>query len=352
MSYLNIKKVAIRGVSVCVPREIEEEIESPTFESKKAAADFIASTGIERHRIAPKGVTASDLGVAAAEKLIADLGWDKSTIDCLLFATQTPDYILPATSCIMQDRLGLSNECYTLDISLGCSGWVYGMSVVCSLISANGFRRGILICGDTLSRTNSRRDKTSWPLFSDATSVTAVEFDENAKEIYFNFGTDGSGWKAIYIPEGGYRNLFNERSLDYEQIDPGVCKNKLHGIMDGMDVFSFSISRAPKSLKKLAEYYSLDLQNTDYLLLHQANRIIDDKIASKLKIDLNKVPYSLKDFGNTSGASIPMTMVNNIREGLSTRHLKLVGCGFGVGLSWGSVYFETDKICCPNLIEY
>lgn len=352
MGYLNIKQVSIKGISLCVPKDIEEEINSPVFENKKAAEDFILSTGIERHRIAPRGVTASDLGVKAAEKLIEELHWEKESIDCLIFASQTPDYILPATSCIMQNRLGLSDECYAYDISLGCSGWVYGMSAICALLSSHGFKRGLFICGDTLSRTNSVKDKTSWPLFSDATSVTAVEFDENAKDMFFHFGTDGSGWKAIYIPDGGYRNVFNENSLNYEQIEPGICKNRIHGIMDGMDVFSFSISRAPKSIKKLFEYYDIDIQSIDYLLLHQANRIMDNKIANKLKVDLSKVPFSLRDFGNTSGASIPTVMVNNIREDLKSKHLKLLCCGFGVGLSWGSMYCETDHICCPEIIEY
>ena len=352
MAFIEINNVAIKGISVCVPKEIEEEISSPVFATRKEAENFIKTTGIERHRIAPKGVTASDLSVSAAETLIKEMEWDKDTIDCLIFVSQTPDYILPATSCILQDRLGLSSECYSLDISLGCSGWVYGMSVISSLISGKRFKRGLMICSDTLSRTNSMRDRTSWPLFSDAASVTAIEYTEECSNMYFHFGTDGSGYKAIYIPDGGYRIPFSESSLNYEQIEPGVYKNKLHGIMDGLAVFSFAMSKAPKSIKLLSEHYKFDYQSIDYLLLHQGNSLMDDTIVKKLKIRKDKVPYSLQNYGNTSGASIPVTIVDQIRDQITSKHLKLIGCGFGVGLSWGSIYFETDKICCPPIIEY
>lgn len=352
MAFLEVNNVAIKGISVCVPKEIEEEISSPVFATRKEAENFIKTTGIERHRIAPKGVTASDLSVSAADTLLMELGWDKRTIDCLIFVSQTPDYILPATSCLLQDRLGLSSDCYCLDISLGCSGWVYGMSVISSLISSKRFTRGLLFFSDTLSCTNSNRDKTSWPLFSDAASVTAIEYTEKCSNMYFHFGTDGSSYQAIYIPDGGCRSPFKESSLKYEQIEPGVYKNKLHGIMDGLAVFSFAMSKAPKSIKTLSEHFNLDYQSIDYLLLHQGNLLMDDTIVKKLKINKEKVPYSLKNYGNTSGASIPVTIVDQIRDQITSKHLKLIGCGFGVGLSWGSIYFETDKICCPPIIEY
>lgn len=351
MSFLTVKNVAIRGISVSVPKEIEEEIDCPAFPSREEAMKFIQSTGIERHRIAPLGMTASDMGVIAAKKLLAELCWDVKSVDCLIFVTQTPDYILPFTASIIQDRIGLATDCYATDISAGCPGWVYGLGNICSLIGKDRFRRGLLICGDTLSRTNSAKDKSSWPLFSDATSVTAVEYNESAKDMYFNFGTDGGGYKAIYIPEGGYRQPFNERSLEYVQIAPGICKNRLHGIMDGMEVFSFAISRAPKSVKKLAEHYGLDYMNTDYLLLHQANEMINTTIARKLKYSLERVPSSLKDFGNTSAASIPITIIDKLQTEFSTKSLKIIACAFGVGLSWGSVYFETSPMCCSGIIE-
>lgn len=352
MAFIEVNNVAIKGISVCVPKEIEEEISSPVFATRKEAENFIKTTGIERHRIAPKGVTASDMSMPAAEALLKELNWDKESVDCLIFVSQTPDYFLPATSCILQDRLGLSSECYSLDISLGCSGWVYGMSVISSLISGKRFKRGLLIFSDTVSRNNSTQDRTSWPLFGDAASVTAVEYSENCSNMYYHFGTDGSGYKAIYIPDGGYRSPFNESSFTYEEVEPGVFKNKTHGIMDGLAVFSFAMSKAPKSIKSLSEHFNLDYQSIDYLLLHQGNLLMDDTIVKKLKIDKSKVPYSLKNYGNTSGASIPVTIVDQIRDHITSKHLKLIGCGFGVGLSWGSIYFETDKICCPPIIEY
>ena len=167
MAYLTINNVEIKGISACVPKSIEENISSSIFDNEQDASKFIDTVGVERKRIADKTTTASDLCFNAAERLISALQWNRGDIDCLIFVTQTPDYILPATSCVLQDRLGLNKECYTLDISLGCSGWVYGMSVITNLLSSGCFNKGLLLCGDTISKIISKQDKSSYPLFGD-----------------------------------------------------------------------------------------------------------------------------------------------------------------------------------------
>ena len=212
MAFLEIKNVRIAGISACVPKEIEENLTLPLFSSEEEARKFIETTGVERRHISKQCLT-SDLCFHAAEKIISDLGWQKNDIDALVFVTQRPDYILPATSCILQDRLGLSEECYTLDISLGCSGWVYGLSVVAGLISSGMMKKALFLCGDT-SHATSTEDKSAYPLFGEAGTVTALEFSEQKESFRFHFASDGSGYEAIIIPDGGFRNPFSEKSLE------------------------------------------------------------------------------------------------------------------------------------------
>lgn len=351
MAYLTVNSVAIKGMSGCVPKTKDENKLSALFVNEEDADKFIASTGIECRRVADNNTTTSDLCYHAAEKLIAELGWKKEEIECLIFVTQTPDYILPSTSCTLQERLGLSDECYTLDISLGCSGWVYGMSVISNLVSSGTIKKALLLCGDTILKINSKQDKSTYPLFGDAGTATALQYEINSDPLQFHLATDGKGFDTIIIPEGAYRNGFSAESLTMKEISEGISRTNLDIILNGMDVFSFGISKAPQSVNKVIEHYGVVREKVDYYLFHQANKFMNEKIRKKLKITEERVPYSLKDFGNTSSASIPLTMVTQLREELQTKSLKMIGCGFGVGLSWGTVYFSTDKICVPELIE-
>ncbi len=313
--------------------------------------NFIDSTGIERHRNVPKEICSSDLCVSAAEELIQRLGWEKDSIGVVVFVTQTPDYYEPATSCIIQSRLGLSTECMTLDVSLGCSGWVHALSVISALMQNGSIKRGLLLAGDTPSKNCSVNDKSTYPLFGDAGTATALEYHENASNMVFQLNTDGEGYQVIIIPEGGYRNQVTAASLIEKDHGDGIVSSGVHVSMDGMSVFSFAISKAPKSIKTIAEKEGVDLAKVDYILLHQANLFMNEKIRKKLKLTPEQVPYSLKDFGNTSCASIPLTMVTQCKEKLESEKVKSIGCGFGIGLSWGSVLFDTDHIVVPDLIE-
>lgn len=351
MAYLTVNNVAIKGISACVPKTKDENITSPLFLSEEEANKFIVSTGIERRRIANSKTTTADLCYHAAEKLISELDWNKDEIECLVFVTQTPDYILPATSCILQEKLGLNEECYTLDISLGCSGWIYGMSVISSLVSSGNFKKALLLCGDTITKICSLQDKSTYSLFGDAGTATALEHSFDCEPIKYHLSTDGAGFNTIIIPDGAFRNGFSKESLNINNISEGISRSNLDIILNGMDVFSFGISKAPQSVNKVLEHYGVEREKVDYYLFHQANKFMNEKIRKKLKLTEELVPYSLKEFGNTSSATIPLTMVTELREQLQTKSLNMIGCGFGVGLSWGTVYFSTDKICVPELIE-
>jgi len=350
MAFLTISNVQMTGIAGCLPKKSEENRGLNVFDSIEDSEKFINSTGVERRRIADEHVTTSDMCFNATEKILSDLSWDRSSIDCLIFVSQTPDYILPATSCILQSRLQLPEECYALDISLGCSGWVYGMSVISSLLSTGSMKRGLLLCGDTTLKPVSKIDKSAYPLFGDAGTVTALEYSKN-ESMTFHFATDGNGYDAIIIPDGGYRNPFKIDSLKYDEIEPGISRNKLQTVLNGMDVFSFGISKAPQTVKKIMEYLDISIEDVDYFTFHQANLFMNEKIRKKLKLSEEQVPYSLKNYGNTSSASIPLTLITELKENLKTKKLKHIACGFGVGLSWGSVYFETNKIVVSDLVE-
>lgn len=272
-------------------------------------------------------------------------------MEAVVFVTQTPDYLEPATSCIIQNRLGLSTECMTSDISLGCSGWVHALSVICSLMQNGTIKRGLLLAGDTPTKNCSINDKSTYPLFGDAGTATALEYAEGLPQMSFLLNTDGEGYKVIMIPVGGYRNQVKAESLIEKEHGEGIVSSDVNVSMDGMSVFSFAISKAPKSIKSLLEKTGENLDNVDSVILHQANLFMNEKIRKKLKLEPEKVPYSLKDFGNTSCASIPLTMVTQCKQQLVAFKQRCIGCGFGIGLSWGSVLFETNNIVVPDLIE-
>ncbi|HOY33067.1 MAG TPA: ketoacyl-ACP synthase III [Bacteroidales bacterium] len=350
MAFSRTKHVKIAGIAACVPKNIVENSVYPLFENDEYDK-FVASVGIERRRIVEQGVCTSDLCFHAAEQLIKDLNWTKEEIELLVFVSHTADYKLPATSCILQHRLGLSNECMTLDISLGCSGYIHGLNTAASLMSSGIIKKGLLLAGNTQSLYASFEDKSAYPLFADAGTATALVSDENACEMFFHFGTDGSGYQAIILPDGGCRNPVTPESFKMEDCGAGIRRSRLHEGLDGMEVFSFGITKAPQSVRKLLENFNLDMDTINYFLFHQANRFMVEKIRKKLKIPEEKVPYNIKDFGNTSCATIPLLMVTNLKEQIQNNKLKLLLCGFGVGLSWGAAVLTTEKCRVSDLIE-
>ena len=192
MSRLTIENIRIAGISACVPATIEENLTLPIFADEQEARKVIASTGIERHRMAGEGITASDLSIKAVERLLEDLGWKATEIDCLFYVCTSRDFIAPQTACILQDRIGLRNDCFVMDLPLGCSGWIYGMSVASSMMSHGTFKKGLLIAAETNTKNRSRNDRTVRPLFGDAATVTALEVSSKPHKMNFMFGGDGA----------------------------------------------------------------------------------------------------------------------------------------------------------------
>ncbi len=334
MAFFEIKNVKIAGLSAGVPSEIRYIKDEENISSDYDASSFIESTGVEQRRYSDK-LTISDLCIPAADQLMKDLEWPKETIDAIVLVTQTPDYLVPATSCIIQDQLGLNKECYAMDISLGCSGWVYGLSTLAGLLSNGNIKRALLMVGDAKQNYEGKSDI----LFGSAGTVTALEYCVG-ESFKFHCGTDGSGWDAIYVPDGGSRNPINSKTLEYEDVD-GKQLMRIQSRMKGMDVFSFAISTAPKSIKKLLEHFGIERESINYYVLHQANKLILDSVIKKLKIESDIAPQCMRFFGNTSSASIPLTIVTQMNDKIKGK-TNLLCCGFGVGLSWGSVYVTID----------
>lgn len=351
MANIVIKNVSLKGVSACVPHHVESNLDIPVFNEGEAER-VIAQTGIRQKHTVPDGsMLASDLCVAACERLLENLGWEKESVDALCFVSLSADYLEPPTACILQDRLGLPESTMTLDMNQGCSGWVNGLCTLSSLVMTGSVKRALLLNGDTSSLLNSPYDKEARPLFGDAGVATAIEYDESAPEMKFNFGTRGKDYAAILRKYGGLRYPITEESLQFKEIAEHIVRRDKDCTMDGMGVFAFGMSTAPKSVNSLSEEYGIDLDNIDYFLMHQANHYMNEKIRKKLKMPVEKSPYSLDEYGNTSSASIPLTIVTRCREDFEKKSLKNLATAFGVGLAWGSVYFVTDRIVCPELVQ-
>lgn len=353
MSYLTIDKVKIVGLAACVPPTVEENLTLPIFADKSEAEKVIASTGIERKRVVKPGTTASDLTYQAVVKLLKQMDWSADSVDALIYVCTSRDYIAPITSAILQDRLGFRNDCYCLDLPLGCSGWVYGMSNLGSILSHGDLKRGLLVCAETNSLNRSPKDKTVKPLFGDAATITALEFDEKwDKPMQFSFGVDGSGYKAVWTEFGGTRNPITPESLMEKEVEPGVIRKGIDMVVNGMDVFSFAIKVPPRALAEFIEHFQIDVDKVDYLFLHQANKYIDDRIRKKIGLPEDKVPFCLQDYGNTNSASIPLAMVACKSDELQKGSYNCLGCGFGVGLAWGCINYIVENLRAVIMTEY
>lgn len=349
MALFKINNVSIKGISTCVPKEKIVTKDYELFNDSELEL-FIKSVGITERRVAPFEISTSDLCFHAAEKLIADLKWNKDEIDCVIFVSQSPDYFLPATAIILQHRLGLNKSTMAFDVGLGCSGYVYGLQLIASLLSNGNIKKGLLLVGDKSTLSTHIEDKSTYPLFGDAGSATAMEFNEKASPIYFNLQSDGGGENAIKILDGGARNTVRPDTFDIQEIEPGVKRSRRHLILKGIDIFNFALKEVSPNINQLIEYSGFSKEEIDYFVFHQANKLINESVRKKLKVDISKVPYSINHFGNTSSASIPLTINTNLQERLKTKS-KLLFSGFGVGFSWGSCIFETEIIFCSDLIE-
>jgi 3-oxoacyl-[acyl-carrier-protein] synthase-3 len=219
------------------------------------------------------------------------------------------------------------------------------------MMSQAGIKKALLLAGDLSNVTSSYRDKSTYPLFGDAGTATALEFDEKAVPVIFNLQTDGSGYQAIMIHDGGVRNWVSKKSFTYHKFGDGIYRNNLQIALNGIEVFNFSLREVVPNIKATLEYAGKTLNDFDYLVFHQANRLINETIRKMLKVEKEKVPYCIHKYGNTSSASVPLTIISELREEIRTKKVKFLLSAFGIGLSWGTVLLETDGIVCPGVLE-
>ncbi|MBV8061203.1 MAG: ketoacyl-ACP synthase III [Alphaproteobacteria bacterium] len=345
-----LKGVRIAGLSVCVPKTVIDNLEVPP-EEQQSRDRLVRNIGIRYRRICEEGIIFSDLAEAATNDVLAGVGWHKSTVDDYIFVTQSPEYIMPSRSIVCQHRVGLPKTTLAFDINLGCSGYPYGLYTVGRMLGAHGLKRAVVVVGDQ-SASRGAKDSGREILFGDACSATALEFDETAPDIFFEGFSDGSGYKAIYVPDGGHRNPLTPYSLIPTECADGVIRKGIDVSLDGPAILNFSIEVAPAAVHSICEFSGVALDSVDRLIFHQANKMINDTIRRKLKRTPEQVPESLYDYGNTSSTSVPTTIVYRAREQFLTPGTKFILCGFGIGLSWATMLVETTpNTYCSTIFE-
>ena len=351
MAFLEFNRIGITGVSASVPKQKIVNAEFTGFFTAKEVQSAIRNTGIAERRLADKKTCASDLCYAAAGALIKTMSIDRNEIDVLIFVSQTPDYRLPATGIILQDRLGLAKTTAAFDITLGSSGYVYGLALAYSFAQQESIRKVLLLDGETRTKVYSFKDKVAGLLFGDGGSATIVEKIDYDNPTYFSLNSDGARSHIIRIKGGGYRHPSSAETLREKEYKDGSIRSDEQGVIDVAGFAEFISREIPADMVRILEYAGESYENIDFFLLHQANKCVNDQIAKKMKIPQDKIPYSMHKFGNTSSVSIPLTMISEIRKQLRQDKNRLFMSGFGAGLSWASAITSIDRCVIPKLVE-
>lgn len=340
MGFLTFNGVKIAGISVCIPSQtIENSQFGLSIFNEEDLIKTINSIGVYQRHVVPSGICTSDLCFEASSLLLDNLLINRDEIGAVIFLSQTPDYHLPATACVLQEKLGLNKNTLAFDINLGCSGYVYGLSLAFSLLNQPTISKILLLVGDTSSKCVSPFDRSSALLFGDAGSATLVEANADSSPVYCSLNSDGSGAKSLIIEGGGYRIQSSGSTLEVcEQADKN--KRSLENLyMDGPEIFNFTLREVPKDILKLLKTANTSIEEIDLFFFHQANKFMIDFLAKKLKIPVEKYPLSLTHYGNTSSASIPLTIVSSGNI-ICTGPVKSILSGFGVGFSWGTILLD------------
>jgi len=324
-----IKNIKVAAISTTVQNKIRKA--KDLFKKSKDKNKFKASAetlGVEQSYFTEDKITTVDLCYASSLEVMQKLKWNKNDVQILVFVTQTPDYLMPSCSNILQKKLKLNNSCVCYDINLGCSGYVYGLWNICSVMEHNSnLKKGILAVGDTISKTILKNDEINKLLFGDSGSATAIQKKQN-QSINFILGSDGRGSDKLMIKQSGFRGK----------------KGKPYFFMNGIEVFHFAILNVPNLIKRLLIFSKKKMKNIKYYIFHQANKFMIDKISENLKIEKEKMLYSIREFGNTSSASIPTTICANYEKFKSKKNNnQAILAGFGAGYSYAAAHLDLSK---------
>lgn len=346
MAFLTYQGIGITALSAAVPKQIINNYEYTEYFPADQVKEVVDKVGIYERRFADENTCSSDLCFAAAEKLFEDNNIDRSEIDLLIFISQTPDYRMPATSITLQHRLGLPGSCIAFDINLGCSAFMYGLSVAYGMMQGGHIRKALILDGETRSKVYSPKDRRSAFIFGDAGVAALIECNEKFGKSYFSLNSDGSRADLIMIKGGGYRHMSSIETLQEKVVDEyGNIRSDEHGYMNGGDVFNFVIREVPRDIKKTLAYADKTADSFDYIIFHQANNFINSYIAKKMKLDTSKIPSTIEKYGNTSSVSVPLTIVSELKDKMEGNK-ELLMSAFGVGMTWatGIVPFVDCKI--------
>ncbi len=347
MPFFSFDNINMTAVAAAVPPEIVEVDSFKTQFGDETVERFKTLTGIRQFRRTAPHQTASDLGYVAAEEIIKRKNIDRKSIGALVFIAHSTDYRRPATACVLHKRLGLSKECAAFDVSLGCSAFVYGCQIICSLMANSDIERALLIVGETLTKITYPKDKSVAMLFGDAGSAVLFEREQGAS-IKGLLRTDGTGYRAIIAPAGGFRNMHADTKPMIW--DDGNERTLYNSYMNGTDVFNFSINDVPEAIRDFLAKTKMEVADYDYYIMHQANYYIHKQLSKKLKMPLEKMPVCLDRYGNTSAPAIPLTLCDRFGKSQEGK-IKTLMCGFGVGLSWGVISAALDTGCIYPIIE-
>jgi 3-oxoacyl-[acyl-carrier-protein] synthase-3 len=326
MPFTSTQPAIIRGITSCVPSEKFDNLSDSTGFEKEEVEKVVGMAGVKTRHLADESVCSSDLCLAAAKDLLAALDWAPESIDAVIMVTQTPDYFLPSSACLSHRDLGLGDHCAAFDVGLGCSGYPYGIWLASMMLQSPGFKRALVLHGETPARFASHSDRSVALLFGDAGSATALEAEAGGpkRKWWFSLHTDGSGWEDLIIPGGGFRDRF--------PADRGA--SFVH--MNGKNVFNFTIKRVPRLIEDTLAGAGLSADQIDYFIFHQSNRFIMRHLAKKTGLPEEKIPLTIGEFGSPGGPSIPLTITCGGLRRPPERELLLLLLGYGVGLSWAS----------------
>lgn len=332
MAILKFNNIGIKAIAATVPQRVVKTTSMIDYYSSEEIEKFIAATGVEERRFADSDICASDLCYKSACQIFEETDIKREDIDALFFISQTPDYKIPGTSGILQDKLGLSKNTIIYDVNMSCSGFIHGLLMAYSFLQNPNVRNVMIMVGETLSKMISLQDKGTGKLLGDAGTV-AVVGGGNFGESYFSMNTDGSHLDSVILPAGGARIPCSPETNKMELQEDGSLRSLEQIKMVGDDVFSFAISALPKDIKKLLEYVGKEIDDIDVYAFHQANNFMSNYIAKKVKANPAKILHSIQKYGNTAGTSIPLCMVEN-REKIrpySTVLMNAIGAGFAYG---------------------
>lgn len=340
-----LKNVAIDAIATYLPEHILEMDSLKDLFGEENVKVVQNATGIERVHVAAPEQTASDECFEAAELLLEKEHIDRSTIDGLVFVSQTFDHIAPATSIILQGRLGLSQDTVCFDTSFGCSGYINGVFQAASMISSGACKRVLLLAGDTTTKMVNKKDRPHVMVFGDCGSATLLSYCEG-KDMSVHICSNGDEYKTVIVPAGGFRMPCSDETKKEFSDENGNIRTLENLAMDGDAVFNFIVHCGQDSIKKMLEYTGWNKDDVDFYALHQATKFTLSYLRKRLKISPDKAPINIANYGNTGPTTIPLALTDvcNNENGMdSSAFKKVIMSAYGVGLSWGTIACDLSE---------